>query len=153
AMALGSCVTPDLIRVTTPYSWSVPISNGTPAGNLAPAACNPAVSLLTCVADCTLVVGLVPPVGSSAEKLTRIRPPSRYLATISAGVATPASLRLAAAEAAVTVFASLPYAYGMSTWPTRSVSSSWAAMAAARAARSSLGGGAPDPVEPGGGPA
>ena len=35
--------------------------------------------------------GLVAPVGSSGAKPTRIRPPRRYLATISAGVSTPAS--------------------------------------------------------------
>src|SRR5439155_14172418 len=111
---------------------------GSPALSLPAAACRPAVSARTCCGESTLVVLLVPAVGSSAEKPIRIRPPSRYFATISAGVATPAYLRLPAAEPALTLFASLPYAYGMSTWPTRP-SSAMPATIAARSGRPLFG--------------
>jgi hypothetical protein len=66
----------------------------------------------------------------------RIIPPTRNRLTISAGVATPASLRLAIAEAAETSVAELPNAYGISTWPIRSTLDSLAANCAARTAGS-----------------
>jgi hypothetical protein len=85
-MAEGSWTMPDRIRVTTPYSWSVPMRRGPRA-----AARSPSVSARTCAGLSTLVVGFVPAVGSSAERATRITPPNRYRSTISAGVSTPAS--------------------------------------------------------------
>src|SRR5215475_5033720 len=80
------------------------------------------------------VVWFVAAVGSSAARLARITPPSRYFATIWAGVGTPASFTFALAAAAVTDVALSPYNSGTSTWPTRSTSLSDAAAAAARAA-------------------
>jgi hypothetical protein len=108
-------VTPLVIRVTTPYSWSMPIIRGAPPGVWRAAACRPSVSSRTCFGFSTLVVGFVAPVGSCAVKLTRIRPPRWNLAIISAGVFTPASPWLPAAEVLSTFVAELPYAYGMST--------------------------------------
>ena len=109
ASGLGSSVTPSVIRVTTPYSWSVPIRNGAaPAGSLPAAARSPSVSARTCFGLSTFVVAWLPEVGSSALKPTRMTPPSRYFATISAGVSTPASARLPAAEPAETSVAELP---------------------------------------------
>src|SRR5215813_538746 len=80
------------------------------------------------------VVWFVAAVGSSAARLARITPPSRYFATISAGVRTPAIFMFALAAAAVTDVALSPYNSGTSTWPTRSTSLSDAAVAPARAA-------------------
>ena len=91
---------PSLTRVTTPYSWSVPISSGAPPGSRR-GLLRPAVSSRTCSRLSTLVVGLVAPVGSSAAKPTRISPPRWNLATISAGVSTPARSRLPAADGRV----------------------------------------------------
>ncbi len=109
AIAPGSAVTPALIRVTVPNSWSVPTSSGGPPALSGPAALRrPSVRSRTCRTLSTLVVGWLVPVGSSAEKPTRMTPPSRYFAIISAGVSTPASLRLPAAEPALTFTASLP---------------------------------------------
>ena len=55
-----------------------------------------------------LLVGLVFAVASPVVKLTRIRPPRRYLAIIWAGVSTPPSFWLPWAAPADTVFASRP---------------------------------------------
>lgn len=91
ASALGRMVTPSVTRVTTPYSWSVPIKKGAgPAASRPAASRSPVVSSWTCLGLSTLVVSWLPLVGSSALKPTRISPPSRYLAIISAGVSTPA---------------------------------------------------------------
>src|SRR6185312_7079561 len=156
ASALGRMVTPSVTRVTTPYSWSVPIRKGAgPAASRPAAPRSPVVSSWTCLGLSTLVVSWLPLVGSSALKPTRISPPSRYLAIMSAGVSTPARAWLPAAEPVETFVAESPYAYGISTCPTRSSSESVATRAAARAAGSSDGvaagalGAAEAPVGPG----
>src|SRR5256885_14372526 len=112
ASALGSWVTPVCNRLTTPYSWSVPISSGARAGSLAAADRNPSVSVRTCPADVMLLVLLVLAVGSPADQFTRMSPPSLYFATISAGVPTPAYSRLACAAGELTLVALSPYENG-----------------------------------------
>jgi hypothetical protein len=108
AIADGSRVTPSLTRVTTPYSWSVPISSGAPPGSPAAACWRPSVSARTCFGSSTFVAGLVAPVGSSGVNATRISPARPNFVTISAGVSTPAIRWLPAAAGLSTRSAAAP---------------------------------------------
>ena len=73
AIALGSCTRPDLIRVTQPYSWSVPSSSSTCSAAAPPmlgrAARSASVSARTWAA--------VPPAAVFSTSPIRITPPSR----------------------------------------------------------------------------